>query len=169
MNIDAQSIRDAVQPFVPGWQTYPEWWNGSFALFQAYTSAGVRIAPTTVTVAATAVYGGQNCEYAAADVADAWYLILNVPLRAGTYSFAISYRKASDFGKFDLYVNSAKESATALDCYASSSSYNNQWDVADIVIAAGGWQEFKILCASKNASSSDYRFSGGICIIRRTA
>jgi len=166
MNPD--EIRKAVKPFIPGWVTYPEWWNGSLSLFQAFTAGGVRIAPTAPSVTSAAVYGGHNCEYLAADVDDAWYLTLNVPLRAGTYAFAISYRKYSNFGMFDLYVDGVKKSATSLDCYAATSSYNNQWDVADIVVATDGWHEFKILCVGKNASATDYRFNGGIAIIMRT-
>jgi hypothetical protein len=43
-----------------------------------------------------------------------------------------------------------------------------KWDVTGITIAADGWHEFKIFCAGKNASATDYRFGGGLAIIRRT-
>ena len=145
--------------------TYPEWWMGAFGLFQAYTAAGARFA-LTQNIAYSSNYSGIIAIAAAGDAADGVYYILNIPLRAGTYAFAMAHIKAAAYGKFDLYVDGTKKSATALDCYASSASYNNQWDVASIVIATDGWHQFKIL--TNGTSGSDYQIGGGVIMVYRT-
>jgi len=168
MNPD--EIRKAVRPFVSGWVPYPDGYSGNGASFVGYTAAGAIIADNVVTIASTAFYGGVYLQSTAASAADGVYYILNLPLAAGTYTVLVSYGKNTSYGKFDMYMDGVKISgATPLDCYAASATYNNEWAVTGVVIAAGGWHVLKILTNGKHASSSDYRIIFGNVVIHRTA
>ncbi len=169
MTIDAQSIRDVIQPFVPGWVVYPDYWLGNGALLQMYGSDNSRKA-LTVTVVNGVTYGGVAGYSEAAVAANGDYYVVTIPLAAGTYSWKSNYTKNTDYGKFDLYVGATKVSgATPLDCYAASASGNNEWAITGIAIAADGWYTFKILNVGKNAYSGDYRLWVGAITIFRTA
>ena len=168
MNPD--EIRKAVKPFVSGWIPYPDGYSGNGASLVGYTAAGAIIADNVVTIASASYYGGAVLTSTAESAADGVYYILNVPLRAGTYSIIVSHGKFSSAGKFDMYMNATKISgATPLDCYAASATYNNEWLVTGVVVANGGWQVLKILTNGKNASASDYRIAIGAVVIHRTA
>ena len=168
MNPD--EIRKAVRPFVSGWVPYPDGYSGNGASFVGYTAAGAIIADNVVTIGSASYYGGVTLTSTAVSAADGVYYILNLPLRAGTYTVLVSYGKFSSAGKFDMYMNATKvNGATPLDCYAASATYNNEWAVTGVVVATGGWQVLKILTNGKNASASDYRIAIGQVVIHRTA
>ena len=167
MNPD--EIRKAVRPFVSGWVPYPDGYAGNGAALVGYTAAGAIIADNVVTIASASYYGGAVLTSTAVSAADGVYYILNLPLRAGTYTILVSYGKFSSAGNFDMYMNATKVNGATLDCYAASAAYNNEWAVTGVVIATGGWHVLKILTNGKNASSSDYRIAIGAVAIHRTA
>lgn len=146
---------------------WPHSHNISFLEFRCYHSNGTEYAPSRMVNNST-LYGGYLMVLdSEADNLD--YFILRKPLEKGTYSFALNYRKAGDKGKFDLYIDGTKFTASPVDMYASTATNNNQWNVTNITIGYNGVHEFKIQNAGKNASSNDYALSGGIGAIWRTA
>ena len=168
--MNADEIRKAVRPFIPGWVTYPDSHMTNGVVLQHFDSAGVRVATVAdINMIASAMYGGVYLYTDETRSADGDFYTLNVPLRAGTYGWSMSYSKNTSRGKFDLYVDGTKVSATALDQYAASVTYNQQWNLSGIVIAADGWHDFSLLCAGHHASSSDYGLSAADIAIYRTA
>ena len=154
---------------VGGGGDYPDQWLGNYATFCGFKSDGTRFTPADLSLVNTSWQSGIRMLPAAAECADGDYYTCQVELAAGTYNFHWNYGKYTSSGKCDLYIDGVKVNATTLDCYASSASYNNQWDLTGITVATSGMHEIKFLINGKNASSSDYTLVGSMIIMKRTA
>lgn len=155
-----------------GWDSsqglWAQSWSGWLGEFQFYTAAGARKTPSTITIASSNFYSGREAGVASANASNGDYEIGYIPLFKGTYTWMMSYAKATSAGKHDLYVDGVKVTSTPFDMYGSS-AFNQLWTQASIDVGYNGVHEFKIVANGKNASSSDYIIQGSDISIYRTA
>jgi len=158
MTIDAQSIRDVVQPFVPGWVVMPKqvsfnghdmlWYNSSNAAISTGFSADFDVV--------------RQADAASANNGD--YAVIGVILAPGTYTLRHYTNKASGACKYDVYVDGVLVSSSPIDQYAAVAASAAMADVT-FTITGGGYHVFKFLVNGKNASSGDYYLYMGKCAI----
>jgi hypothetical protein len=156
MTLDAQSIRDVVQPFVPGWVVMPKQvsFNGHDMLW--YNSAGAAIN----TGFSTDFDVVRQVDAATANNGD--YAVIGVILAAGTYTLRHYTTKASGGCKYDVYVDDVMVTSSPIDQYAATTTNAAMTDVT-ITITTGGYHVIKFLVNGKNASSGDYNLYIGKC------
>lgn len=164
---DALVYDSGESKWVPGTTVeYPEGWTGSLSEGQTYDSAHARVAPSTLVINSANFYGGLSAVFTPGN---AGYVLIKVPLMAGTYSIRVNYGKGANSGKYDLYMDNVKISASELDMYAAAVAYNNEWSINSITVTGDGIHTLKFLCTGKNASSGSYNIFGGFITLTRTA
>lgn len=77
----------------------------------------------------------------------------DVWLDAGTYKFALVYRKDTDAGIYTVTLNAVSQGT--IDAYNAAGSFNNYSELTGLTVAAG-LKELKLAILTKNASSTNY-------------
>jgi len=145
--MNADEIRKAVRPLVPGWSPYPK----RFAIMGDELTT---VATMTYSAVDVQLYNG-IWSTAAADAANGDEFTFSVYLDVGTYTFYHMGRMHPECGKLDWYVDGTLV-ASGREWYATTAT--NKVDTFSVTITNGGYHKVLMKVNGKNASSSDYRF-----------